>query len=149
MPFLPPAPHPLSYSSREQALARRMGGEALPLPCYGEGRLGEIVLKAAAYDPGERYQDPAQMRRELEEILDWESDRTIIYPEEAAGQEGNVPAEETMEKIADPAEEQTLSIFGDGITGENQPSHKKQQEQDQKQQSQKGCQNDTNYFQNQ
>ena len=141
LPFLPPAPHPLSYSSREQALARRMGGEALPLPCYGEGRLGEIVLKAAAYDPGERYQDPAQMRRELEEILDWESDRTIIYPEEAAGQEGNVPAEETTEKIVDPAEEQTLSIFGDGISGENQQgrssygsqqnqsSHKEQQEQ--------------------
>ena len=81
VPFLPPAPTPLTYNSRERALARRMGGEALPLPCYGSGRLGEIVLKAAAYDPKDRYSSPGQMRSELEAILYDAEDVSVIYPE--------------------------------------------------------------------
>lgn len=81
VPFLPPAPTPLTYNSRERALARRMGGEALPLPCYGSGRLGGIVLKAAAYDPKDRYSSPGQMRSELEAILYDAEDVSVIYPE--------------------------------------------------------------------
>ncbi len=81
VPFLPPAPTPLTYNSREQALARRMSGEPLPLPCYGSGRLGEIVLKAAAYDPKDRYSSPGQMRAELEAILYDAEDASVIYPE--------------------------------------------------------------------
>lgn len=81
VPFLPPAPEPLTYSSRERALARRMSGDPLPLPCYGNGRLGEIILKAAAYDPKERYSSPLQMRQELEAILYDSRDVSIIYPE--------------------------------------------------------------------
>ena len=50
-PFLPQPPEAITFSSREQALARRMSGEPLPSPFYGEGRLGEIVLKACAFDP--------------------------------------------------------------------------------------------------
>ena len=81
VPFLPPAPQPIHYNDRERALARRMGGEALARPWYGNGRLGEIVLKAAAYDPKDRYFSPGQMRRELEAILYGEEDASVIYPE--------------------------------------------------------------------
>ena len=81
VPFLPPAPEPITFHSRELALAKRMGGEKLPLPIYGEGRLGEIVLKACAYDPKERYSSPAQMRQELESILYDEADAALIYPD--------------------------------------------------------------------
>lgn len=81
VPFLPPAPEKLTYTSREQALARRMSGDELPCPFYGQGRLGEIVLKAAAYRPGDRYSSPGQMRQELEAILYSEEDASIIYPE--------------------------------------------------------------------
>ena len=81
VPFLPPAPQPLTYGNREQALARRMSGETLTPPCYGSGRLGEIVLKAAAYDPKDRYSSPGQMRQELEAILYSEEDASVIYPE--------------------------------------------------------------------
>ena len=58
-----------------------MGGEKFPPPVYGEGRLGEIVLKACAYDPKERYSSPAQMRQELEDILYDEADAALIYPD--------------------------------------------------------------------
>lgn len=38
-----------------------------PLAHAGE-RLNEIVGKACAYDPGDRYTDPAQMRQDLEHV---------------------------------------------------------------------------------
>ena len=81
VPFLPPAPQKLTYASREQALARRMSGDEIPMPVYGYGRLGEIVLKACAYNPKDRYSSPLQMRQELEAILYDEQDAAIIYPE--------------------------------------------------------------------
>lgn len=81
VPFLPPAPEPITFHSRELALAKRMGGEAIPQPFYGEGRLGEIVRKACAYELRERYSSPAQMRQELEAILYDESDAALIYPD--------------------------------------------------------------------
>ena len=81
VPFLPPSPEPITYNNREQALAKRMGGEKLPLPFFGEGRLAEIVLKACAFDPKERYSSPTQMRQELEAILYSEEDSTLIYPD--------------------------------------------------------------------
>ena len=81
VPFLPPAPEKLTYASREQALARRMSGDQIPMPVYGYGRLGEIVLKACAYSPKDRYSSPLQMRQELEAILYDEQDAAIIYPE--------------------------------------------------------------------
>lgn len=81
VPFLPPAPKPLTYTSREQALARRMSGEEIPAPYYGTGRLWEIVRKAVAYRPDDRYTSPGGMRQELEAILYSEEDASFIYPE--------------------------------------------------------------------
>ena len=79
--FLPQPPEAITFSSREQALARRMSGEPLPRPFYGEGRLGEIVLKACAFDPKDRYSSPQQLRQELEAILYTQTDAAVIYPD--------------------------------------------------------------------
>ena len=79
-PFLPQPPEAITFSSREQALARRMSGEPLPRPFYGEGRLGEIVLKACAFDPKDRYSSPQQLRQELEAISYEAQDAALIYP---------------------------------------------------------------------
>ena len=80
-PFLPQPPEAITFSSREQALVRRISGEALPRPFYGEGRLGEIVLKACAFDPKDRYSSPQQLRQELEAILYKAQDAALIYPD--------------------------------------------------------------------
>ena len=80
-PFLPQPPEAITFSSREQAQGRRISGEALPRPFYGEGRLGEIVLKACAFDPKDRYSSPQQLRQELEAILYTQTDAAVIYPD--------------------------------------------------------------------
>ena len=68
-PFLPAYPAPISHSGREAALAKRMSGAPLPPPKNADERLTKIILKACAFAPGDRYDDPAKMRRELEAIL--------------------------------------------------------------------------------
>ena len=80
-PFLPAAPAPITHADRENALARRFSGSPLPAPSHAEGRLAEIVQKACAYDPRERYSSPMQMRQELESILYSREESRYIYPE--------------------------------------------------------------------
>ena len=81
VPFLPPPPEPITFHSRELALAKRMGGEPLPPPVYAQGRLWEIISKACAFDPKDRYSSPVQMRQELEAILYDQEDASLIYPD--------------------------------------------------------------------
>jgi uncharacterized protein YjdB/serine/threonine protein kinase len=68
-PFLPNYPEPITYTSREAAIAKRISGETLPAPANVEGALADIILKACAYNPGERYQSPQLMRAALEKVL--------------------------------------------------------------------------------
>lgn len=143
VPFLPPAPEKLTYTNREKALARRMSGEELPRPVYGQGRLGEIVLKAAAYHPKDRYSSPGQMREELEAILYSEEDASVIYPEgdeislkeniyatmNRGGGKVQGSVQEDEASVSDEwenGEEETISAFGGrtGGTGQRDPLEK-------------------------
>ena len=80
-PLYPPYPQPITPSSRERAQAQRLSGAALPPPANAEGRLAEIVLKACAPDPAQRYDSPTVMRQALEAILYTEGEAKMIYPE--------------------------------------------------------------------
>lgn len=119
IPFLPPPPAPITYSIREQSLAKRMGGEQILPPFHAEGRLAEIILKACAFDPKERYSSPIQMRQELEAILYSEEDAALIYPDgdELALAENEYPSQTFDEGQAiDELDEssKTASIFSVG-----------------------------------
>ena len=81
IPFLPPAPERVTMRDRENALNRRIQGEELPLPCYAQDTLGQMVCKAAAPVPADRYESPAQMRKVLEDMLLQEKDDTPVYPD--------------------------------------------------------------------
>ena len=93
VPFLPPYPQPISLDDRDKALMLRMSGEKLPKPAQAEsGRLTEIVLKACAFRPEERYSSPMLMRQELEAILQDEKEVTndepiMIYEEDRVNSE--------------------------------------------------------------
>lgn len=69
LPFLPPYPAPIHYSDRESALARRMGGEEIPMPEKGGEELKRAVLKACAYHVEDRYDSAEGFLEELESAL--------------------------------------------------------------------------------
>ncbi|MCR5011631.1 MAG: serine/threonine protein kinase [Lachnospiraceae bacterium] len=66
LPFLPTENDAaITYSHREDAIARRMRGEALPMPVCGDKELYQVLTKAAAYNPSERYQEPTELKMDL------------------------------------------------------------------------------------
>lgn len=115
IPFMPPYPIPIVYTDRENALAKRIRGEKLPIPeGVKSGKLLEIVRKACQFNSEERYQDATQMKAELMKLLETEEDTIILAPateepplnnrnwsrmEEALGGEGQEEVqEEEIEK---------------------------------------------------
>jgi len=118
-PFLPPFPEKIKHSDIDNALVQRISGAEIPPPTGADGRLVEIVLKACAHNPKERYSSPMQMREELEAIL-YEADKAKeIYP---AGDEVDIKPNDYATQEDEPIEieddgrafmdEGTVSVFG-------------------------------------
>ena len=59
-----------SEMSPEAALVRRIRGEKMPAPCNADRELSEIVLKACAFHPEDRYQDAAELKKDLAGALE-------------------------------------------------------------------------------
>ncbi len=105
-PFLP-LTGPMTHGQREQALMRRISGAPLPPPCGATGTLADIVLKACAYRPEDRWQTPGEMRVALERWLlngdeeppkpeeeEEEEEGTVFAPRPARPIPAKAPAEE-------------------------------------------------------
>lgn len=69
LPFLPLPPVNITAAETESSLARRIGGEELPLPADSGESLGAIILKACSYDKKDRYKSPAEFSQKLERQL--------------------------------------------------------------------------------
>lgn len=65
LPFFPPAPQPISFSDRENALIRRMRGDTFPPPAKADERMAAIILKACAHQSSDRYRSAAEMAQAL------------------------------------------------------------------------------------
>lgn len=65
MPFLPLPPSVPTHREEELARQRRFTGEQIPAPRDGSAALKNIVLKACAFDPKDRYQTASEMREDL------------------------------------------------------------------------------------
>ncbi|MCL1789769.1 MAG: protein kinase [Peptococcaceae bacterium] len=73
-PFLPAYPQPITPQDRENALQRRMNGDPLPSlnlsnPSQNiSPQLNNLILKACAYNRGNRYSTPTALRKDLEAL---------------------------------------------------------------------------------
>lgn len=67
-PFVSLPPAPTSAREEEMARVRRFRGEALPPPHNGSEGLKQVVLKACAYDPKERFQSAEEMLDSLDRL---------------------------------------------------------------------------------
>jgi len=64
-PFLQTEAQMLNPNERKLALERRLQGEALPKPCDASAALADVILKACAYDPAQRYASAAELKQAL------------------------------------------------------------------------------------
>lgn len=69
-PFMPSAGEKISYGDREEALVRRMSGEVFPPAENADKELTEILNRACAYHPADRYQLAEDMYRALKTYAD-------------------------------------------------------------------------------
>lgn len=92
-PFLPLAPQPIRYTDKENALISRMKGEPIPAIVGIDERLNEIVLKACAYNPKERYKTASEMKADLSALELDEANRESVSP---------VPIDEDDEQTVSP-----------------------------------------------
>ena len=74
---LPFVPENFSPEDIDAAIEKRLSGEQIPDPAHGSRGLKEVVLKAIAERPEDRYQSAVEMYRALEEVYKaeykWES----------------------------------------------------------------------------
>ena len=108
LPFVEQGKAGLSYSAREKALMRRMSGEAIPAPANAGEQLAEIVLKACAYDPRDRYQSPTEMREALEKALNGQSGS---YPLSHVDEEKTVVLAAEPEEYPEEDRDKTVGVF--------------------------------------
>lgn len=73
-----------------RALERRIRGEALPAPCEASPELAAVILRACAFDPGDRYATAGEMKAAL----------LGIGRAEPAAENGQEPAELVSELTA-------------------------------------------------
>lgn len=114
-PLMPPYPQEIKYSDREKANVRRMAGEQLPPPSNAHGRLAEIILKACAYDPKDRYERPGDMRKALEAILYNDTEASLIYP--SGDSLGKMEASTAAAMSSSVPDDATVSIFSAAAAG--------------------------------
>ncbi|MBE6794561.1 MAG: hypothetical protein E7532_06425 [Ruminococcaceae bacterium] len=69
-PFLPPFPQTIQYSDKSDALVYRMNGRDIPPIAGLDDRLNSVILKACAFKSEDRYHSAAQLKAELQNILD-------------------------------------------------------------------------------
>ena len=92
MPFYPPYPQPLTALAKERAHDRRLAGEPLPDPVNASGPLADILRKACAPAPADRFASPTELRLALEAVLRGASDAAPVPDAGGATVRAAVPA---------------------------------------------------------
>lgn len=80
-PFVDVTKQMIYYRDKEEALQRRMSGEALPLPADASEKLGKIIIKACDYNPIHRYKNAEEFRKALEIVMKPESASPCMKPD--------------------------------------------------------------------
>lgn len=99
-PFLPPYPQAITARDREEALLRRVRGDAIPAPEHADAKLAAAVQRAVAFDPAARYASAREMGAALEECLREEQKRG----EDVALALNDTPAEPPHDTTTPPAQ---------------------------------------------
>ena len=112
MPFYPPYPQPRTALAKERAHDRRLAGEPLPDPVNASGPLADILRKACAPAPADRFASPTEMRLALEAVLRGASDAAPAAQVPAADAAATVAAAPKAPETPDAADETTRLPFG-------------------------------------
>ena len=112
MPFEPADKEMISFQEREEALARRLRGEKLPLPAKADPALGRIIVKACEADKAKRYQSAEEMKADLLLFSSGQGTERKTT-EKAKAEEQGEPARSRVKAETQFEEEETVSAFSE------------------------------------
>lgn len=69
LPFLDTDKQLLNPNERKLAVERRMRGEELSAPCNASKEMANLILRACAYDPAERFASATEMKQALASVV--------------------------------------------------------------------------------
>ena len=118
MPFMPPYPEIIRFRDSEAALEKRMSGQQPPLPDQAGKALGNVIIKACAYQAGDRYATATEMKCDLERVLSRLPDAAkneLVTILNTKSQESVATNQSAITSQPEP-KEKTVSIFGVGLT---------------------------------
>ena len=105
------APFEDENTSAKAADRRRVTGEALPVPMYADYEISEIILKACAFKPEDRYQTPQALKDALVEYMKRNQvDDTLIVPPIAGDHE---PVDLSVEEEIEPVQFADTEAMGE------------------------------------
>lgn len=79
LPFLSAEKKRINAGETENAVLRRMFGEPLPVPAYGNKDLADVIMKAVQYDRKKRFSSSSEFKTALCRLLPRASTMNTIY----------------------------------------------------------------------
>ena len=98
LPFLPLPPQIPTAAQRQRAMNLCFSGVPIPAPQNGSEGLKQIVLKACAFAPEDRFRSAGELRTALRELYDWKQTETEVIMQEL-GLPSNLIAEDELPKL--------------------------------------------------
>ena len=80
IPFLQPGDKGSNINDELEAQQKRLGGLPIPRPCFGSARLVDVVLRALAFNPYDRFRTAEEFRRALYLCMTGSGEETIVEP---------------------------------------------------------------------
>ncbi|MDD3164307.1 MAG: fibronectin type III domain-containing protein [Oscillospiraceae bacterium] len=114
-------------TSEKAAETHRLNGEPLPVPLYADYELSEILLKACAFAPEDRYQTPSDLKKAL---LDYRNRNKIgeilIVPPIITSEDCRL-TEEAMDEVIEPIRFADVSQLQEDFVAHLSPAAPSQQ----------------------
>lgn len=99
-----------SEESRRELMQAMEKGEPMPAPAYADYEMAQIILKAIAHDPAERWADPSEMGHALIAYMQRNGANDVDIGPASVRQEPVVSVEEPAEESSEEVSEETETV---------------------------------------
>lgn len=118
IPFIDASTISVKFSEKESSIQKRISGEPLPTPAFASKGIADIILKACAFDPDNRYLTAADLFKDLTSEYGLIQDETVVFDLAKKRRENRVNAQPELglapvepEKVTESNTDKTRGIF--------------------------------------
>ncbi len=80
LPFMDSDQQMMNSGARRNAVERRIHGEQLPAPCDASPAMADLILRACAFDPNDRFATATEMKHALQHVASGAKEKISVHP---------------------------------------------------------------------